>query len=205
MKILTAFKQSSVYHEAHVDRLAKQVKEYSGIDLIVIDDSPYDGWWCKISCFREHGPVLFFDLDTIIVGDLEPMMKACEENEFILLEKFQKPYIQNRRGTSGVMGWKGDMRFMLEDFEKNEKKYRTEYVGDDQYEYDRVVDFTTYWQVLNPEWIRSYKIHLRKVNTRLHPECRVVCYHGKPKGWQLNPATGKTYDEEVRSRICLAS
>jgi len=201
LRIFTAFRPNRVYREEHVDRLAKQVKEYSGLDLDVVDDSPYKGWWCKMSLYREVGPVLFFDLDTVIVGDLEPMMRACEEHEFIMLEKFQRPYIQKRIGTSGVLGWKGDVKWILDRFEVNPESVMSRLQGDDQFLYDEVVSFTTYWQHLNPDWIRSYKIHMRKVNTPLPKECSVVCFHGVPKQWDINPNTGKSYEDEVRSRV----
>lgn len=64
------------YDRTHVERLRLQVA--AGLKqpykFVCLDDSPFPGWWSKISLWepgRFNGRVLFFDLDVTIVGGLD--------------------------------------------------------------------------------------------------------------------------------------
>jgi len=193
LRVLTAFRPSGIYKEEHIERLSKQVKEFSGIELECIHGE-YAHWWCKMTVFKEEGPVLYFDLDTTIVGNLDPLLEVAESERFVTLRDFNYP----KKTGSGVMSWNYDIKHIHDEFAENPQRNIAQYPGGDQ---DFIAEggyCQEYWQDLLPNHIQSYKVHIRKQS--LHPECRVVCYHGRPKGWDVNPKTGVEYDAELRSK-----
>lgn len=138
------------------------------------------GWWSKVELFSEvfDGTVLYFDLDTVIAGDLNEL--AAFPHRFTMLRDFGSWGVPN----SGLMAWNGDYTKLYTEFAKNPEQYMAEYVraprlGDQAYisEHQKPYDL---WQDVFPDKIFSYKKHCRE---KPRPEdARVVCFHGEPKG-----------------------
>jgi Methyltransferase domain/Protein of unknown function DUF115 len=71
---------------------------------------PHDlrGWWSKLYLFgphqqfRDHDRIVYFDLDTVIVGDFDQIIKY--DGEFAILRDFYRP----DGWQSSVMLWRGD-------------------------------------------------------------------------------------------------
>ena len=185
MKIFTVYRSGGQYKTEHIHRLARQVREHSGLKLDCLFESEYSHWWSKMDLFRENGPLLYFDLDTTIVDDLSPLIEAAKEPEFISLRDFNYP----KRLATGVMGWNGDMRDLHAEFASKPSFYMNEYQssGDQGFVDEWYVGERTYWQDILPDQIQSYKLHIRR-NT-IHPDCRVVAFHGKPKPWEIDEIT----------------
>lgn len=179
MRIITAYKASGGYNEGHIERLAKQVKQYSGFDLTPVFGE-YPHWWCKMSCFKLEGPCLFFDLDTTIVDDLDPLLKVAEEKRFVGLRDFN----HNNRFQSSVMSWSGDVSYIHDDFAKDPEGNMQQYPGGDQAFIDDGGYSPEYWQDLIPNRIHSYKKYVRQHG--IHDECCVVAFHGKPRPWAID-------------------
>ena len=64
------------YNDEHVDRLRGQVRPHLNqpYNFVCLDDSPFPGWWAKISLFepgRFEGRVLYLDLDVEVTGNLD--------------------------------------------------------------------------------------------------------------------------------------
>lgn len=140
----------------------------------------WSGWWSKIELFSEvfDDTVLYFDLDTVICGDLREI--ALYKHQFTMLRDFGKHNIPN----SGVMAWSGDHREIYEKFKADPRKYMKEYIaaprlGDQAYisETQKPIElFQDVW----PGQVVSYKKHCLG---KPRPESvRVVCFHGQPKG-----------------------
>lgn len=141
----------------------------------------YKGWWSKIELFRpglfEEDRVLYFDLDTIILDNIDDML--IEYEDFIGLYPFNpKKQLQKGYMASGIMGWKnGEVDFLF-----NEFKYppKNNHPGDQDYISDSLQKHgiePAYWQNL-VRGIGSYK---RNLLLRKHHTFRVVCFHGKPR------------------------
>lgn len=137
----------------------------------------WPGWWSKIELFKLQGPVLFFDLDTAIVGNLTDIAAAAEIPAFIILRDFYRP---DGLG-SGVMGWAADRRWLYDEFCKCPDIFMSKYRGggDQAFIESRVTEWAVFkWQKHVPGQIVSYKVHCRD---GIPPDARVVCLHGRPK------------------------
>lgn len=75
-------------------RLICLTDDPKSVDVMTIDVSGYGltGWWAKMTLFdpklRGRGPWLYFDLDTVICGDIAPL--ALWTGEFGICENFTR-------------------------------------------------------------------------------------------------------------------
>lgn len=142
------------------------------------------GWWGKVALFSKEiipGRILFFDLDTVIVGNIDDFAKY--DGNLAVINPFQP-----RAGiASAVMNIGPDGRGdVWEKFSLNPDSAiqfcKTNAVpnwnsGDQRwlelnlFEYD-------YWQTLLPGRLFSYKYHCQ---TNLPINASIVCFHGTPR------------------------
>jgi len=141
----------------------------------------FPGWWSKMELFKPYmgqfGDILFIDLDTVIVGDLEPVLKPL--NKITLLRDFYRP----KELGSGLMYIPKLRRYKIwEEWTKNPEmhmcKFRT---GGDQ------AFLMQYWlnkadrfqELYYCNYILSYKAD--NVGEKLPKTAKIICFHGKPK------------------------
>ena len=130
----------------------------------------WPGWWSKGELFRPglfEGRVWYFDLDTLIVGDISKLL--CYDGPMATLSDFY----QLRRPASGVMTWTGD---------EGARIYETlEHAGPGKgrmdYFLERLIS-PERLQTLFPDQIVSLKAHAKSGPP---PGARVVCAHGRPR------------------------
>src|SRR3990167_277042 len=99
----------------------EEVKNMEGVNFIELEYK-YPGWWSKFEVFRITGKTIYFDLDTVIMGDLSDMIclvKKLKPSEFLGISAFNPIRNQNAQTQlgSGVMGWNGDFRFIMKQFD----------------------------------------------------------------------------------------
>lgn len=143
----------------------------------------WPGWWAKLELFRPglfEGPVLFFDLDTLIVGDLSEIASYC--GGFAMLRDFYRP---DGLG-SGVLAWmpSEETASIYARFPAMERSPFSDPRGDQAWiarcvSADRLQD-------LFPGQFVSYKAD--DCRAAVPPNARVLCFHGQPKqdncgGW----------------------
>jgi hypothetical protein len=139
----------------------------------------WPGWWAKIELFKLPGPVLYFDLDTAIVGDLSGLVGGAKFASLAMLRDFYAP----DHCGSGVMWWTGTWpRLILDNFVSDPERLmaaRRARMGDQAF-IEEAIDKRQIarWQDLVGDQIVSYKVHCR---SGIPPNARVVCLHGKPK------------------------
>ncbi len=143
--------------------------------------TPLKGWWAKMALYGPEnddlGPILYFDLDTVIVGPLHDIIRR---RPLTLLSDFYTPM----KAQSGMMmlpvvdrqhiaaGWKGLPR-------QHSQRVR----GDGEY-LDQHWRDADRWQDVLPGQVVSYKAHVRhRTGDRMPDGARVVCYHGTPRPW----------------------
>jgi hypothetical protein len=180
--VVCVLKSGGCYTPEYVERLKAGVdKHLSGHNFICFSDVdvPCDrikltrnlpGWWSKLEIFKLTGACLYFDLDTVITGDLSEI--AEYPHTFTMLSDF---YVLDKP-ASGVMAWSGDYRYILDDYDHN-KTYSGH--GDQGYIATKVM----------PERFQSLfagQVVSRKVTGTRNPNERVVCFHGEPRPHAVN-------------------
>ena len=154
------------------------------INVVELIDG-WPGWWSKIELFRRgvfipFSRVWYFDLDTIIVDDLEPLLKERSSTTF--LSDFYWP----ERIATGAMCWiGGENHAVYTQFKMGAERYIAQFrKGGDQAFIQYVVGAKQQrFQERFPGAFVSYKVHC----TEGTPEdARVVCFHGRPKPNEIN-------------------
>jgi len=126
LNVVCVYKTGRVYTEEYVRKLYEGVSANLSLDheFICLTDSPssvgfcetiplkhkWPGWWSKIELFRPDLPFqacLYFDLDTIILGNIDELVRLAFEFPFITLRGFNQHYaFKHRRElnlATGVM------------------------------------------------------------------------------------------------------
>ncbi len=155
-----------------------------GIERVPLAYS-YVGWWSKLElflpCNEDLGDILYFDLDTVILGDLTDIAST---RTLTLLTDFYTP----KSSASGMMylplesrpavwdRWAArvfmTMKRMRGDQDFLRATFRALGVEPER------------WQLLWPGQVASYKQQCQQLN--MAPAgTRVVCFHGRPRPWQL--------------------
>ena len=181
------------------DLLAYEVHAVSSCVFVIPLIHNLPKWWSKLELFRLTGACIYFDLDTVITGEINRLTESVsgEEHKFIMLNSFKR-----KRFMSGVMAWNGDYSFILNDLLKKKTsgtfKQRTALSGP-----SAIIDNRSF--VGDQEWIAhslrmnkesvtplqkiqrgvcSYKHHL--MNAKELPEnTSIVCFHGSPRPHEL--------------------
>lgn len=138
----------------------------------------WEGWWQKLSLFSiATGPSLYFDLDCVIVGNLDELVPYTKN-----IFSAPKNWGQSGHGgiQSSVMAWSGEYRRPALDFdyEKDSKRLW----GDQEY----LTELTGGNFVAIHKLVCSYKYHCQLGQ----PPARssVVTFHGKPDYHECNDA-----------------
>ena len=169
------------YDRSHVERLRGMVAAHldDAYEFVCLDDSPFPGWWAKISLFepgRFKGRVLYLDLDVTVTGPLDDL--AFYAARFVAIRDWERPGF-----NSSVMAWDAGAVDRL--YHTFTPEVMDRLAGDQDW-----ITEALPWKAL-PEYFpaalcRSYKRHIRpRLDHSLPPDCRVVCYHGRPKSWDL--------------------
>lgn len=149
-------------------------------------------WWPKLELFHPDmpRPVLYFDLDTLTVGELNSIALG---HRFTVLENF---WAQDRIG-SGMMAWDCDLSSIYNAFAKAPQRFMREYVTQEKWGDQGFIKAHTpvepeRWQRKHPGKVVSYKGHCRPgvpmkspaiVPPYIPEGASVICYHGKPRPW----------------------
>jgi hypothetical protein len=207
MRVVTVLRSGSEYTPEHVQRLAKQVREHlPGEEFFALSDVPvpgvdvlpmqfrWPGWWSKMELMAPHvaGDLLYFDLDTTIVGSLADLASLAATGVWAPCADFYKPYrLQTSMAVFGETGrrltW---CRWMSIGPEQAMAAYR----GDGEFVNSVWCDECPAVQDLLPRQVVSYKVDVMKDPLRrkqhkgtgvVPPGARVVCFHGQPRPWNV--------------------
>lgn len=137
--------------------------------------APLKGWWNKLYMFKPcqvMGAAVYFDLDTVIVGNIDPIMKW--RGRFAMLRDVMRPHLK----ASGVMAWCGNLKTGLwEAYEAAGQP--TEYKeGDGGFIADHLAAEPDLLQN-HVHGIYSYKKDCRRQG--LPSDAAIVCFHGQPR------------------------
>jgi len=153
----------------------------SGLDCIRLDRH-LPGWWSKLELFSIRHPVLYLDLDTVILKPIDRLVEAAARvppTDIRMLVPFS-PARRLRGGwLSGIMSWRGDLSFLLYDFDRtNMNSFR----GDQEYIYTRVSAESgrTIRPIQEYARVYSYKRDCLK-NGGPPTDADIICFHGRLK------------------------
>ncbi len=138
------------------------------------------GWWQKVWLFSRvwRGPMLYFDLDTLIVDSIDFVAERLDE--FTILRGFYQPF----RFGSGVMMIPKDFgQVVWREFRKN-PTWAMHYCGKlgDGHWMQLCLGERDRWQDLYPGRFVSYKVHCDKAGWPRG--AAVVNFHGLPRTHQ---------------------
>lgn len=153
-------------------------------------ETDWRAWWCKIELFREglfDGPVLYFDLDTVVVGSLDAI--ASHPHDFTMAHEYCRP----DRMCSTAMAWTGDQSFLFDAFAADPVGIARLYddvlpgrdgrIGDQAFIGDQFGEFgirpDTFRDLFGERSIASYKVH--RCEQAPPADAAVVAFHGRPK------------------------
>ncbi|SDF69664.1 hypothetical protein SAMN05216571_101257 [Onishia taeanensis] len=143
----------------------------------------WPGWWAKMELFRPDlpGDLIYLDLDTVVLYDLEPLIAAAA-GRTTLLSDFYRPaqpasglmYIAERDKARVWAHWMRDPAGHM-------ARARTTACWGDQGILRQVLgDGVQRWQDVAQGQVVSYKAHCRQ---GIPAAARVVCFHGNPRPW----------------------
>lgn len=174
-----------------------------GIEARDLPEPNLEGWWNKLALFKrgvfaDGERVVYFDLDTLIVGPLDDIVRYS--GSFALLRDFYRP---DGYG-SGVMAWEAGDPWDKDIWEAWNDADRPAIVGGDQAWLEKVVHIPNILQDLYSDKFVSYKVHCKPYPPQ---GSSVVCFHGEPRPhnctqkwvqdvWKIGGATSLTVQTE---------
>lgn len=169
------------------------------------------GWWNKLWLFKNGlwnvgDRIVYFDLDTVITGDLTDIINYS--GDFAILRDFYRPHGLG----SGVMAWSGGWGAHL--WREYEKAGFPDMQGGDQAWIESHVLRPDILQDLFPSQIVSYKVSAR---SHIPDKAKIVAFHGEPRphqceGWvrlfwklggysTLDPIVGNSEEDQLVKNI----
>lgn len=197
LNVVCVLKSGGDFTGEYVDKLESMLKRHLTVPFLFVPMTDerrcgkpgllvkgWPGWWSKIETFRIEGPCLYFDLDTVIVGNIDELAHGILSNpdeSFYMLRKFRQAAGMN----SGIMAWTGDWKWLHDEFKIDScPKYHR---GDQEYIYFKLMQKEVKVRTIQEHLpgIVSYKRHCRG---GLPDGARVVCFHGQPRPTEVKAA-----------------
>jgi hypothetical protein len=200
MKIVTVLRTSDSYKKEYVELIYNQCKKFiSHLEFICISDDikvpgyvkmehDWPKWWPKMEIFKIRGPVLYLDLDTVIIKNIDSILEEAQKHEFIAIRDFYKEKDKLKRTLqSAIIFWKNDLSYLYEEFKKNPNKHMKEcnnekWWGDQGFIEKHIKTDPVYWQDIVPDKIVSWKLHCKD---GIPKNASIIAFHGKPKPWDV--------------------
>jgi hypothetical protein len=167
----------------------------SDIDATIQFEHNWPKWWGKIELFRPglfSGQVLFMDLDTFIVGNIDSILnysgEFCAIRDFYNLDHM----------ASGLMSWHGDrVNKIYDEFVKNPTHLMAvNNVSGDGAIIRKYKPSIAYFQDIYPNDVVSYKVHcVNQKEVVLPSTAKIVCFHGNPRPHTINNNFSKYWEQ----------
>ncbi len=213
MIFATVLKSGGDFSPEHVQKIAGGLRRAQGqnIEIVCLTDTPravreagatpvrllhdWPGWWSKLELFRPElfsGPVLYLDLDTIILRDIDRLVDlAVEGRDRPLLLRGISP--KEREGgwpISGIMSWHGEQLWeAYYRFKKNPQGIIQAFKdeppgqnGDQGFLRQRVIgtDYCPIQGELPPEYI-AFKKDWKRQGSTICKKAHLIAWSGQPR------------------------
>ena len=196
LKVLSVLRSGGIYNESHVYALESMCEnnilkhDYDFYCLTDHDNlacksiklkNGFKGWWSKIELFKIEPPVLFFDLDTIIVNPIDDIISRISNIDFCgLHDQWFPNTIQ-----SAIMHWSVDMSFIYHKFMEDPLTPINSMWGDQDF-INTLVPNKKYIQDYADGSIVSFKANLDHGKLFNKEKHKIVYFHGLPRPWDQN-------------------
>lgn len=206
----------------YVRNLYAMVKRNSTVDFtfVVITDDPmrhipmpratdwdilrteHDGWWAKMDLFKAGtfpagARVVYFDLDTIIAGNINNLLRGHAPNALRSGLPDTPAFLGNWR-TGGWPLSTAAMIFVAGELDEVYEEWRRQgwpitRWGDDEFVRNAVNKLHINWRSLQHEYpfFASYKFHKLGGRDDLEPQDKIICFVQRPKPHDLTEAWAK--------------
>ena len=163
-----------------------------------LPDMDITGWWYKLWLFSDEMPfepgerIMFFDLDTIVTGNIDDILEYDCPADLIGLRNFYNP----ERFASGLLMWRhGTQTHIWREFVAEPRKAQAQSPDGDQQWTELHATNWTLWQA-EFEGVYSYK---QSCSNGLPTDAKIVCYHGTPSIIQSFTETVENWDSKNRN------
>lgn len=194
--VACCYKYGDGFTPEYVDKLQENVEQHLNTDYEFVVVTPSrnlppkaKGFWIKLELFKKdrfNGPIVYLDLDTIIVGEVTEIFTY--PHKFTMGTDWQKHTGPN----STFMAWDGtqdlshlDVPF---DWQIMNRYTRGGRWGDQWFVFEKVGLPITWLDTLFPGALVSYKFTVSRVG--LPSSAKIVAFHGSPRphniDWNLD-------------------
>jgi len=139
------------------------------------------GFWIKLELFKKgrfDGPVVYLDLDTIIIDDVTDIF--THPHEFTMGTDWGQPPGPN----STFMAWDGTQDLSHLDITVDPQIAKAYPRGDQAYIFEKVGIPVTWLDTLSPQALASYKFHVKGRDAPI--ETKIVAFHGSPRPHEID-------------------
>lgn len=135
--------------------------------------------------------VLYFDLDTVIVDNIDCFFDLPKNNEFFIIKDWNHSF--KKVGQASCYSWVvGTLGFIKDYFEINyENIYKKFGSASQEYLSSKVIEKYGKLNFWPEEWCKSFKVHClpnpflpfsrRFITARIPLGAKIICFHGVPK------------------------
>lgn len=127
------------------------------------------------------GRILFLDLDTVIVGNIDHLAKYDGYFCGVSAHRLHKPIKSARNHVAGgLLSFEaGATKYLWDEVDSNVAKYSSgRFKGNERFILHHLLSDYDYWQALYPGHVVSYKFHCKG---GIPEGARVIQFHGKPR------------------------
>lgn len=197
LTVVCVLRSGGEYGPEHVAWLQRQVEARCSKRLVCFSDVDvpckriplqhnWRGWWSKLEVMSPSikGDVLFLDLDTVVVGDLEPLLALGKTTA--LRDVNDLPAEVNLQSSIMYLT-EADRRRIWDKWIVSPRAHMDESGSrGDQYFIGRALGEWQQFQKVLPGALISYKVGMVSRNLTSPPAgTAAVVFHGKPRPWQV--------------------
>lgn len=207
MSVACVLRSGGDFTPAHVRALYDGVRAHwpedgPFLDFLCLTDTPigrygireaplvgrWPGWWSKMEICRPdvEGPLLYLDLDTVVVGDPTPLM-ADASRSVVLRDLFRGRRRRKALQSAFMLLTDADRARVWETWVDEPKRWMR--LRGDQMLFERVLaDRVAYVQDTHPGHVVGYKSDLARGTKAPPKNARIVIFHGRPRPWETDHA-----------------
>lgn len=145
----------------------------------------WPGWWAKLELCRPDitGPVLFLDLDTVVLGDLAPLTEDTSTS-IACRDFFRGAKDRHALQSSLMLLTEEDRALVWEAWHDRGPAWWMSNATSDQIVIESALrGRVRFWQDTHPGMVVGYKTDLAHGKRLVPDDARVVIFHGTPRPW----------------------